>query len=1412
MPKTTCSCADDSEKKYTNNAPNFFTFNHFDNKYVPSFQNPSRTLREMVSNGASVSLVDRVNCLTCDDTVTTQDKLLVRKKDRPTPYRVPYNHFRKVSSCNTTDCLPNVKINKDISCNEILDCQPVNYAIYRQVDKFGIRNLNNGGNYKNYLQIKGKNYDQNTFGILPECAIPGKEHTFKIGAVENLVYNKNSNSQYRENCQLGYEIRSSKQEKEYSIITMNTTTRKYSNPYHNTSGSVSSKAHINKKKFRNILAGQRIGKDGYNNCINGQLCSMYMAPGPNTKLILSKSIQQRCLPSRIRGRKQRCPYLTEAEIAALLAEQARCKPLLKNINPQFDRYNYITGQQPGYLKITFNHCELSVSDKVEFSFTGSSASGTSIFTSNSSFINASSSVTLVHTNKEGTNTTLSVSDFFVNNNDFFFYYPVNVSEGTTQITIDDGNDNVHLNNTNGAVGRIFANIKIPNHNNITSSIAWDVSTVCTGRNGTIVYNDNSATNDWITTDAANYSNEASVTTIPPEDGYRFFGPYIRIKFKIVGENLKSGDVLKLEFYTTYGSGFFDGTTAINTFVLNAYGYNNPVLFIAENTTNPSNSDILSNIISSASWDGTKSSVTIGSLSTSWTLQALNINIANTLSANDPNDDDDYYIINLESTKIQGTGGASDYYSDFIFTQNPAAAATLRYELSCNCFTQTVNNSSATASLKQAKAWEYNAPSAVLSFISSLPTNFYAQYSTSNTEIDNNESHQIPTMSWFSYQDKAFSWPSSGSEEEGGGSTGSGYVADPKWINTSGELYDISNVNQNRYHKIRFYQTTGIPSGSEINITFWKKKYNRPGGGGSAGYFKDFDSPDVGDYVSSGAEQPLVISGVREKLYQPIPNSSTYGGSYYDFYRFERSSPQGHVPGYRNEWNILELRSRPVSNNGTLSTTDITEHDIGKYIISKSTHYSSSVSTGSYGKQVLTITTDSIIGSNRVVEILIYDNALIGYQMKPPTYNAGQLISLSPSDDYTHGHVYFSHGANSQTSNTNIAARPMGLYENGPTGHSVKIVHTNGEGSGNVYIDQSYAFGGSSYRFEICERDGDKNGYSIDISNNGSILAQTPSSLNTTTIGGSTAFYWKSMEVVNNYSNFPKYPHTAGQISNSDIVTTSPVYFIKTLPDITGTIPTSFKPTTISFYHRTNIPKNSIVQIIFSTENFQRGIDSWGRNTADYTYNSTTYKEGEFFGKGFFNPKYQSPISPNPIGIDNMTSPTHSNVVNWDGNWSVTSNVGSDKFGIRILNKIVGNTGGTNIPIKDFIFKRLEDVARNDFISTYSSWTKGIKLSRGPYVQDLMQFTIDQEVTDSGGSSYFDIQMVDGRNAHSGTTHIDNNSFQSWLARRLGTGTGSPSDTSGYAKYINQFFITIMIREPINDDVIASIVRHNIDMS
>ena len=109
MPKNICSCADDSNKEFVNETPTFRTHYHLDNTFIPVFQNPSRVLRNLVQNGAPSSLVDRDNCLTCDENVSTQDKLKVRKKDRPTPYRVPFNHFRKITSCKE-DCITNVKI------------------------------------------------------------------------------------------------------------------------------------------------------------------------------------------------------------------------------------------------------------------------------------------------------------------------------------------------------------------------------------------------------------------------------------------------------------------------------------------------------------------------------------------------------------------------------------------------------------------------------------------------------------------------------------------------------------------------------------------------------------------------------------------------------------------------------------------------------------------------------------------------------------------------------------------------------------------------------------------------------------------------------------------------------------------------------------------------------------------------------------------------------------------------------------------------------------------------------------------------------------------------------------------------------------------------------------------------------
>ena len=71
----------------------FRTHFHLDNAYIPIFQNPSRVLSDLVKETNSISLVDRANYSSCNDTVSTQEKLKVRKKDRPAPYRVPYKSF-----------------------------------------------------------------------------------------------------------------------------------------------------------------------------------------------------------------------------------------------------------------------------------------------------------------------------------------------------------------------------------------------------------------------------------------------------------------------------------------------------------------------------------------------------------------------------------------------------------------------------------------------------------------------------------------------------------------------------------------------------------------------------------------------------------------------------------------------------------------------------------------------------------------------------------------------------------------------------------------------------------------------------------------------------------------------------------------------------------------------------------------------------------------------------------------------------------------------------------------------------------------------------------------------------------------------------------------------------------------------
>ena len=99
-------------------------------------------------------------------------------------------------------------------------------------------------------------------------------------------------------------------ENEYQKI--DTTTLKYRNPGYNSRTSVSSRNRIQRLKYNAKMGGQTkaTAYSTYNNCINGQECSKYINPGPNTKLFslsgLSRRGRPNCSVSRINGMKQSC--------------------------------------------------------------------------------------------------------------------------------------------------------------------------------------------------------------------------------------------------------------------------------------------------------------------------------------------------------------------------------------------------------------------------------------------------------------------------------------------------------------------------------------------------------------------------------------------------------------------------------------------------------------------------------------------------------------------------------------------------------------------------------------------------------------------------------------------------------------------------------------------------------------------------------------------------------------------------------------------------------------------------------------------------------------------------------------------------------------------------------------------------
>tara|TARA_Y100000992_G_scaffold299937_1_gene267580 strand:- start:336 stop:1289 length:954 start_codon:yes stop_codon:yes gene_type:complete len=312
--KETCEANRTCETgKIFNGISSFFLMPVYNNRYNPRYYN-SKT---QITTGVIKNLnTNRINGETCDND-TKQEKLSLRRK--PTPYRVPYNHYRKTYNqpLDTSSCIKNEKIIKvvDNSQCEVINgvltqvCPKANYTMSRLTNKFGFRNVSNGGNYKNYLQNSGKLYQQNTFGILPENKantgiFEGKKNLYKINTINGSDGNPN--------CKIAYKKATSLTTTSNEYQKMDTTTRKYRNPGYNSRTSVSSRNRIQRLKYNAKMGGQTkaTAYSTYNNCINGQECSKYINPGPNTKLFslsgLSRRGRPNCSVSRINGMNQSC--------------------------------------------------------------------------------------------------------------------------------------------------------------------------------------------------------------------------------------------------------------------------------------------------------------------------------------------------------------------------------------------------------------------------------------------------------------------------------------------------------------------------------------------------------------------------------------------------------------------------------------------------------------------------------------------------------------------------------------------------------------------------------------------------------------------------------------------------------------------------------------------------------------------------------------------------------------------------------------------------------------------------------------------------------------------------------------------------------------------------------------------------
>jgi len=114
------------------------TINIFNNKYAPKNENPNK----IVQNNSAINNT-RANC-------------------NATPFRMPYNHVRKVSNCG--NCDPNVKVSKDPIAAASGDgtCFCYDPTIKNYLNKDGVAQHNFIFNHYNVMYKRSKVYEKNT--------------------------------------------------------------------------------------------------------------------------------------------------------------------------------------------------------------------------------------------------------------------------------------------------------------------------------------------------------------------------------------------------------------------------------------------------------------------------------------------------------------------------------------------------------------------------------------------------------------------------------------------------------------------------------------------------------------------------------------------------------------------------------------------------------------------------------------------------------------------------------------------------------------------------------------------------------------------------------------------------------------------------------------------------------------------------------------------------------------------------------------------------------------------------------------------------------------------------------------------------------------------------------------------------